>query len=178
VNRISFSKPAQSLSDDLGYSHVRLGKDIGFWLGNVVVGERGEGSSSIRHGSSVGNVDTISRYQGEIDIGIMLGDAREDTTQLVNFSRELIDIAIPFFLTVLNDYLVPITVTQVDEWSGTDRKLISPLTIRPEGKYRDRVSVDMLTKALGIIRLTYQHTIPILGYDKRKARSPQSNLPQ
>jgi hypothetical protein len=147
LNRPIFSKPAHSLSDDLGSSHIRLGKDIDFWVGNVVVGDRGESSSSIRHGSSIGNVEQIPRYQGEIDIGIMLGNVREDGTELVNIARELIYIAIPFLATVLNEYLVPITVTQVDEWSGTDRKLILPVAIRLEGKDRDKVSVDLLTKA-------------------------------
>jgi hypothetical protein len=147
LNRPTFSVPAQSLSDDLGPSHVRLGKDVGFWLGNVVVGDRGESPSSIRRGAPLGNAERISRYQGEIDIGIMLGNIRDDGAGLINIAGKLIDIAIPFLATALNDYLFPIAVAHVDEWSSTDRKLISPQTIRLEGKDRDRVSVDLLTKA-------------------------------
>jgi hypothetical protein len=41
----------------------------------------------------------------------------------------------------------PISGTQVDEWSGTDRRLMSPQMIRLDPKDRERASVGLLTKA-------------------------------
>ena len=140
MNRPNFSEPAQPLSADVGYSHIHLQKDVGFWLGNVVVGTHGEASP-------ISRIDVLPRHQGEIDIGIMLGYVQEDTAALATNFNNILDIAIPILTTTLNDYLVPITPIQVDVWRGTDRKFISPQTFDFERKERGIVSVDLLAEA-------------------------------
>jgi hypothetical protein len=144
ANRPDFSVPAQSLPDELGYSHMRLTDDIGFWLGNVVVGESEEGGSTVKSGSPVGRVEGIARYQGEVDVGIMFPYGQTSTELPVSIVAHMLDIAIPFLATSLGEYFVPITAIQIAEWRGSDRKLSSPQTIRLEGKTRITVSMTQL----------------------------------
>ena len=139
LNRPTFSEPASSLSADLGFSHLYLQKDVGFWRGNVVVGDR--------EAFPVSHVEPIPRHQGEIDVGIMLGYAQEDAASATDISTDILDIAIPLLATLLDEYFTPLTRIQVDVWRGTERKFISPQRLDVERKDRDMVSVELLAQA-------------------------------
>jgi hypothetical protein len=145
ANRPVFSVAAQSLPPSLGYSHIRLGKDIGFWLGNAVVGDSDDGST-VRDASPVGDIRLIERYQGEVDVGIMFSKSGTPDQTTVTIAAQMLDIAIPFLATSLGEYFVPITETQIDEWKGSKRTLISPQTIRLEPKARAIVSMSQLAE--------------------------------
>jgi hypothetical protein len=140
ANRPDFSVPAQSLPDNLGFSHVRLSKDVGFWFGNVVVGDTEDGST-VRIGSPISNPTPIARYQGEVDIGIMLPAGKALTQFTVTIAEHMLEIAIPFLATSLGEHFIPITTTQIDEWHGSDRSVRSPHTFRLEAKTRITVSI-------------------------------------
>jgi hypothetical protein len=137
-NRPDFSAPAQPLNAALGSSHVLLNRTLGFWFGNVVVGARGEGPS-IRGGSPIANVEMIPRHQGEIDVGVMFSNSQDGSTELVALSHELLEIALPFFSTLLDEHFVPIATTHIDEF-GSGRKLNLPQRIYVKGKDRNRIA--------------------------------------
>src|SRR5438552_1661232 len=91
-NRPNFSDPARSLPEK---SHVRLAKERGFWRGNVVVGETDDGST-VRNGSPIGNFQTISRQEGEVDLGIMFAYGQTPSPLMVALASDLLDLTIPF----------------------------------------------------------------------------------
>jgi hypothetical protein len=148
LNRPNFSTPSQLLSAELGgCSHIRLGKDIGFWLGNVVVGDSEDGLT-VRGGSPVANIEQTSRYQGELDVGIMFPRGPTLGVLSVKTAADILDVAIPFLATSLKEHFVPVAEIQIEEWLGSAcKQLASPQIIRLEAKERATISVAMLTQA-------------------------------
>jgi hypothetical protein len=87
---------------------------------------------------------SIARYQGEVDVGIMLPYGQTPAPSTVTISASILDIAIPFLATSLGEHFLPITEMQIDEWRGSDRTLKLPLTIRLEARPRSTVSMAQL----------------------------------
>jgi hypothetical protein len=143
LNRANFSEPALSLNGKVGCSHIRLGKDIGFWLGNIVVGDPGEGSPI-----PIGRGELIPRFQGEIDIGLMFSKGQEYMAKLENVLYDVIDISVPFLAATLKDYSVFNASTQMDEFTGDGLNTSSPQTLAVLHQERSRISEESLTEVL------------------------------
>jgi hypothetical protein len=141
-NRPTFSEPASPLSttDRVG-SHIRLGREVGFWVGDVVVLDKHR---------TIGRVDVIPRHQGEIDIGLLVED-HEGRKNLISFSKDLIDVAITFLSTALKDHIFPIAEIQMDEFNGEPKLLHNP-TIRVDNQARLTISIEQVMDALGRYR--------------------------
>jgi hypothetical protein len=152
LNRPTFSQPAQPLSAELGCSHIRLEKDVGFWTGNVVVGNSEDGSA-VTANSSIGNIQQIPRYHGEVDVGIMLSNGQRPGPSTIAIASDVLDVAIPFLATSLGDLFVPLSGVQINEWHGTDQKLHSPQMIRLEAKKRSAVSLQHLAEPFDRFRM-------------------------
>jgi hypothetical protein len=142
LNRPTFSEPASPLStiDSVG-SHIRLGREVGFWVGDVVVLDKHR---------EIGRIDVIPHHQGEIDIGLLVED-HEGRENLISFSKDLIDVAIAFLSTALKDHIFPIAEIQIDEFNG-ERELTYNPPIRVDRQDRIEISIEQILDALGKYR--------------------------
>ncbi len=128
VNRPNFAVPAKPVDEESSFSYVILGREIGYWQGNVI-------SSDGSPGSPISNISPIRRREGEIDISVGLG-GDYPAGAAMEVSRDLLDVAIPFFTFFLGERIVPIEQLLIDEFHTGQRKIHAPMTIHYEPEVR------------------------------------------